>query len=267
MINNYLLYLLKEFNSYVIYFHNFSGFDSVFLLKYISKFNDKAIVNIVKRDDKILEISIKLNNSKITFSDSLLILPSSLEKLAKAFNVGKKVEFDFDEFNNSSLSDPTIKSKLLEYNLSDCKLLFEVIEKFSIMLFNTLKLNLIDYKTLTSISFALFKKQYLVNYKIPITSMELYNKIRPAYSGGSVNVYKFEGKDLFYYDVNSLYPYVMANNYYPTGQGIYFSGSLELSSVLGIVKARVQAPANLYVPILSTKLNHTMVEPVGSLID
>jgi len=123
MIHNYLSYLLKEFNNYIIYFHNFSSFDSIFLLKYISNFNDKAVINIVKRDDKILEVSIKLNNNKITFRDSLLILPASLDKLGKTFNVGKKIEFDFNKFNNSSLSDTSVKVKLLEYNLSDCKLL------------------------------------------------------------------------------------------------------------------------------------------------
>ena len=35
-----------------------------------------------------------------------------------------------------------------------------------------------------------------------------YNDIKQAYFGGNTEVYKPRGKYLYYYDVNSLYPYV-----------------------------------------------------------
>lgn len=59
----------------------------------------------------------------------------------------------------------------------------------------------------------------------------------------------------------------MATNKYPVGQGVYFSGSLELSSVFGIVRARIVAPSLIYAPILLTKINDNTVAPTGSGID
>ena len=36
--------------------------------------------------------------------------------------------------------------------------------------------------------------------------------IRESYFGGATDFYKKHGENLFYYDVNSLYPYVMLND-------------------------------------------------------
>jgi hypothetical protein len=51
---------------------------------------------------------------------------------------------------------------------------------------------------------------------------------------------------------------------YPTGQGIYFKGHKDLSSIFGFVHVRVTAPADLKVPILLTKIDGSSIAPLGT---
>lgn len=129
MVDHCLSYLLDNYNNYNIYIHNLSGFDVVYLLDSISNYKDDA--EVVVRDSKFISITIKKGNRRINFRDSLLILPSSLDKLGKSFGVGNKMDFNFDTFNKANLSDPSIRKNILNYNLSDCILLYNIINSFS----------------------------------------------------------------------------------------------------------------------------------------
>lgn len=75
--------LKAKYRGFTIYAHNLSKFDIVFLFKHICKLQGKGYkVNILKKEDKIISIKItKGNNISITLKDSLLLLPSSLDKL------------------------------------------------------------------------------------------------------------------------------------------------------------------------------------------
>jgi hypothetical protein len=45
-----------------------------------------------------------------------------------------------------------------------------------------------------------------------INQKEIYNDIKQAYYGGKTEIYKPYGKNLYYYDINSLYPFVALND-------------------------------------------------------
>jgi hypothetical protein len=48
---------------------------------------------------------------------------------------------------------------------------------------------------------------------IPLLNQkDIYNDIKKAYYGGKTEIYKPYGKNLYYYDVNSLYPFVALND-------------------------------------------------------
>ena len=67
--------------------------------------------------------------------------------------------------------------------------------------------------------------------------------IRRGYYGGHTDVYKPYGKGLFYYDVNSLYPYAMTNPM-PGGKPVWH-GKLkgcDLEQLFGFVEAKVTCP-------------------------
>lgn len=97
------------------------------------------------------------------------------------------------------------------------------------------------------------------NVHIPIITGDTYLDIKDGYTGGSVDVYKPYGKNIFHYDVNSLYPFVMINFPMPVGSPRYFEGdilSLNLSQdkPFGVFDVEVISPDNLNIPILQTKI-------------
>ena len=87
----------------------------------------------------------------------------------------------------------------------------------------------------------IYKTHYMPENSIYQLLGKVESVIRQSYSGGAVDVYiphnrissfftKIKEsifKTLYYYDVNSLYPYVMANNPMPLGKPIIFEEILE----------------------------------------
>lgn len=97
-----LIYLmLRKYHGHVVYLHNFSRFDGIFLLRVISDLSDK--VEIIKRKRDIINVQLFFSEYSIHFRDSFLMLPSSLGKLAKSFNVENKSIFPYKFVNEISL--------------------------------------------------------------------------------------------------------------------------------------------------------------------
>ena len=109
----------RKYRGYNIYFHNFSYFDSIFIIKILANLPDTQITPNF-RDGKLLKLTIKYDllnktssqqpkyNCSIHILDSLLILPSSLDKLGKAFSAedssAKKTIFPLKILNDEELS-------------------------------------------------------------------------------------------------------------------------------------------------------------------
>lgn len=85
--------LTTENDKASVYFHNFSGFDSIFILKILS--NMEGIkASPIFRDGKLISLKVGYKTKEnLTIFDSLLLLPSSLEKLAKAFKIEEQKGF------------------------------------------------------------------------------------------------------------------------------------------------------------------------------
>lgn len=272
---------LTSYNGYSLYIHNFSRFDGIFLFKYlIALKTDGYEVTFLKRDDKFIKISILKKGDKASGSkakdkfnleiyDSYLLLPNSLNILSNAFGVTGKLDHDVLMHGEADLNDPAFRSKLLEYNKQDCLALYNVIVTFSKTIKNLFKLDITDISTLPSLAFKLWRSKFVNrDLKIPITWNEDYNFYKEAYRGGAVDVYKPYGTDLYYYDVNSLYPYVMMANKFPTGQSGRFIGAKPLKDIFGLVYAKITAPDNLYAPILMTRaMGGSVIAPTGSWSD
>jgi hypothetical protein len=100
--------LVKENDKSSVYFHNFSGFDSIFILRTLVNI-DKLKTSPIFREGKLISLKLSYNKGGVpsgqksktsnTFAyslmiyDSLLLLPSSLSKLAKAFKLEKQKGF------------------------------------------------------------------------------------------------------------------------------------------------------------------------------
>lgn len=286
--------LNKCYSNYSVYIHNLSGFDGIFLIKHFMKLiNLDYDVKYLIRDDKMLNIKItkeiqtKFDESKLeylpdsdkvdkdslfdvkflkfNFYDSYLLLPVSLNKLAKSFLNSSKLDFDTSTNDTADLNDINFRNKLLEYNKQDCKVLYDIIIKFNNDIKELFDLDIKNIPTLSSLAFKIFRSNFMKsNIKINITNYEEYQDFKEAYRGGAVDVYKPYGKDLFYYDVNSLYPSVMKFKPYPVGDFKMFLGNRDLNGIFGVVYCKVTAPNFLNVPILLHQIDGKILAPVGS---
>ncbi len=95
--------LLRKYDFYSVYIHNFAKFDVFFLFKTLIKLGN---IRPIIHKGKI--ISIKLffgenNQYNITFIDSYQILLTSLSKLAVSFNVEEKGIFPYSFVNENNL--------------------------------------------------------------------------------------------------------------------------------------------------------------------
>uniref|UniRef100_A0A896YUU9 DNA polymerase n=1 Tax=Coniophora puteana TaxID=80637 RepID=A0A896YUU9_9AGAM len=283
--------LKRKYSGYTIFAHNLSRFDVVFLFKNIAQLKPMGYnIEIIKKEDKI--ISIKISNGKgvsVTLKDSILLLPTSLAKLANQFglNKGKLTEpvYVGNDPQYSFYSTEAQYSKEIEriedfkiyknkaeiYCNQDCIALYEVIIKFRELINENFHIDVVNYSTVPSLAFAIFRTHYLKPKIIPRTEDEVYNFIRGSYTGGSTEMYKPDGlnKDIYVYDVNSLYPAVMADNLFPTGKIYQFEGD---PSILGqskywIGEALVSTKKDLYQPYLQihhkTKGGWRTVAPNG----
>lgn len=164
-----------KYNNHIVYAHNFSRFDGIFIIKILVLLARelKLKISIIKRDSDFINISIKGESTgfNINFRDSLLLLPTSLRKLAKSFGVMEKSIFpyafvndpnldldykgivpDFKYFSDLSLVDYnnytqnfniwSLKYETIKYCLQDCIVLYQVLKNFSQSIFKDLKVNL-----------------------------------------------------------------------------------------------------------------------------
>jgi hypothetical protein len=254
---------IRKYKGYKIYFHNFSKFDGIFKIKHLV--NIGKCTPIIHKG-KIIPFSFSPNwkkdslNYKVTFYDSYLLLSSSLSKLSKSFQVDspkdlfptflndinyKGVVPDISYFKDINLLDYNnykerwdnsngnkvwdFKKEAIAYCNIDCKALFQILSKFNKLIFNRFHLNIVDYPTLPSVAFSIYRSSYYKNELIHQLSGDIDRDIRTGYTGGSTDMYipsLNSNKKIYAYDVNSLYPFVMKEFSYPIGTPTYFEGDI-----------------------------------------
>ena len=160
----------------------------------------------------------------------------------------------------------------MKYCLQDCRTLYLVLSKFFEQNFLDTRVNGSDSFSLPSLAFTNFRYKFLKDETfIPNIKGELYYFIKEGYTGGAVDVYKPYGKNIYRYDVNSLYPYIMSNNPMPVGNPTYIEGSSD--TILSIIKDKnkfsfieveVNCPDNIKAPLLLHRVNNKTLAPTGS---
>lgn len=98
---------------------------------------------------------------------------------------------------------------------------------------------------------AIFRTHYLADHKIPKLAGKIYDFIKQSYTGGRVDVFIPSGENLYYYDVNSLYPTVYSSKPMPLETPVWFEGNIleRDSEAFGFFKCEIEAPMNLKVPV------------------
>lgn len=104
--------------------------------------------------------------------------------------------------------------------------------------------------SLSSIGMHLFKKISPHKAKRIIKLNETEdNYIRKAYFGGRTEIIEPIATKCYYYDINSLYPFVMKTYPMPVGIPIY-TKTINIDDFFGIIDVLVCTPENIYLPIL-----------------
>ena len=89
--------------------------------------------------------------------------------------------------------------------------------------------------------------------------------IRRAYYGGHVDVYKPYGENLYYYDVNSLYPFIMKTCKMPGGKPVWHDNfcNKKLDDLFGFIQALVYIPKHVKRPFLPFREGNVLKFGVG----
>ena len=165
------------------------------------------------------------------------------------------------------------KDEALKYCKIDCKSLFDILNTFNNLIFEHFSINPHNSKiiSLPGLAMRIFKAHYLIPNTIYQLLGNVENDIRQAYTGGAVDAYiphngvhgnpnnairEIGRKDLFYYDVNSLYPFIMSSVTMPSGKPIFFEGNIlnVMPDAFGFFYCKISSPAKLNEPILQRKI-------------
>jgi hypothetical protein len=283
-------FFTKRFHKYVIYAHNLSAFDGIFILRglvILSERHDYKIEPLI-RDGKIISVKCRFHRIPDTnkfryyfeLHDSLLLLLNSLEKLGKSF-LSDRV--DLQKSDNTELlpwllseyyrhardGDETYDRtktylELKSYCKQDCLALAHIIYKFAKLIYDKWGINIHKHPTISSLALQIYLMHYLENDStIPLISGGIYNDIKKSYHGGHTDVYELYSKDEVHsYDFTSMYPYQMFTKPMPTGKITKFEGnpikfdeSLQsLSDKLAFIKCDVYVDKSLDRPPYQTHI-------------
>ena len=285
--------MLPKYHNKRVYCHNLSKYDSVPLINVLGKLGN---VKIIDKSGKIIYIVLKWLKYRIFFYDSYLLLPQSLERLSHGWGctvkksyfphkfvsrerldyVGDWPGFEYysDQVSKSEYSHYdkwfnrypfNLKIEALTYLENDLISLHQVLSIFHQQIRDSFKINSTTFPTLPSLALDIYRTHFYYKPIIPILGsvQRLSDEIRKAYYGGVVEVYKPYGTNLFYYDVNSLYPCMMLKPM-PVGNPTHVKGNIEDSNAFGFFNVIVEAP-NIKIPILPKRHNGGMstICPIG----
>jgi hypothetical protein len=218
----------------MIYFHNLR-FDGTFILDWLfrekytwckekKELETKTFTTLITGDGKFYEIIVCFykaghHNNKVTFRDSLKLLPFTVEKIAEAFKLPlSKLKIDYKEYRPRG---HVLTEQETDYVKNDVMITAAALRIMFDQGLNKMTIGsnaLADFKK--TVTFYEFDRYF----PIPVYDEE----IRQSYHGGYTYVRKDQrNKRIFaglVLDKNSMYPWIMKTKKLPYGPGIYYSG-------------------------------------------
>lgn len=235
--------------------HFAGGYDNLFLLEELKRFS----IRVKNIKGRLVQISVYYKNSKrklFELRDSFPLLPSALASLQKDFGVPMGISSEKWAYYKKR------RNKIHKFTREELE---EYVEVDTIVLYKVLReaegiFGAIDKMTIASEAKAKMAQMSDLKQMWLPSRMDKY--LRKSYSGGRVEVFKRHGKNLKYYDFNSMYPTVMHREEYPAGLAVY--SSYIKPNKFGIYTVRVKAP-KLQIPFLHAyDENGKLLFPVGT---
>jgi len=127
-------------------------------------------------------------------------------------------------------------------------------------------LNMVDSLTISKLALELYLSKYY-NENIPkIDKPSIYNDIKEGYYGAITEVYKPYGEDLYYYDVNSLYPFVALQDMpgLECCKEEFINLNPNIDNLFGFYYCEIITPLNSYLGLLPVRTKGGGIEfPLG----
>ena len=295
--------LRPKYSKTKFFCHNLGGFEAHYILRALSLYNlnpdheNKFIIEPIFRDNSILKITISMmidkKMRKTSVVDSYPLLSMKLRDLTLKFEVDSvKGYFPYAFANKNNLFyvgntpdkkyygriEDSVYNKLVKpewnfkkesdaYLKSDLNGLYEVIKLTNKEMFNMFKVQLTDSLTISALSLQIYMKSFYNNAVIPlINNKSIYNDIKQAYYGGITEVYKPYGQNLYYYDVNSLYPFVALQSMpgLDCVKHVYYDSSVNIDNLFGFFYCNIVSPENIYLGLLPVRTKNGIEFPKGS---
>nr|YP_009710785.1 DNA polymerase type B [Amanita thiersii]QFZ98734.1 DNA polymerase type B [Amanita thiersii] len=259
-------YLEKNCLNYkIIFIHNLGSFDGYFIYKYLSDYDKpEQVKTIIDQHNKFITISyLTKNKDKITWKDSYRIFSVSLNNLCKNYEVEGKLTPYKEIYNSIEIfQSEELLNEFKDYNLQESIALYMVLVKIQEIYILEYNVDISTILSTSTLSMKIFRSNFL-KVKIPILKDDVDNFIRKGYFGGATDYYKCYGENLYYYDVNSLYPHSMCKpmpyEIIAHHQDMY---DIELENLFGFCEAEISTPDTL-TPLLPYKYQGKTIFPTG----
>ena len=175
-------------------------------------------------------------------------------------------EISYDEYFKLFKVNWSFKDETLKYLKNDLLCLYQVMIKVNKQVFVDYDIDLKDSLTISSLAARIFLKQYYHN-NIPVINItSLYKDTKEAYYGAITEVYKPYGNNLYYYDVNSLYP-LLAHQPMPGLQCTkihFYEAEESLYNLFGFFYCRITTPSFCYLGLLPVRNKDGLHFPLGT---
>lgn len=128
------------------------------------------------------------------------------------------------------------------------------------------KINITDALTISGLALKIYLSKYYNNNIPKIDKPSIYRDFKQAYYGGITEVYRPYGENLYYYDVNSLYPFASLNDMpgLQCTKVFYYKDECNIDDLFGFFYCKIEAPLDLYLGLLPIRVNLGIELPVGS---
>lgn len=205
----------------------------------------------------------------IKFIDSYRIFPVSLQKLCEVFNYSKGKTTNYKaEFNNINIFENKILfDEFIKYSINDSLILYKCMLAAGVKYKEAYSIDLSDTLSTSSLSLIIFRSKFLtkLNVDIPVLNSQMDGFIRYSYYGGSTDYYKAYAENVFYYDVNSLYPFSMLKDMpFEPGDFIKDLSQYDLNNFFGFALAEITCPDDIKIPVLPFKDADRTIHPTGT---
>ena len=250
--------LTKKYRGYTFYAHNGGRFDFLFFLTWLAEMGQDMGYTFslipVSSSIQLLTVQGRNKSDQWKFVDSYKLMPMSLDKAAKSFQLPGKLKHDLHipEWDRESWN---------KYNKQDCVQNYEVMVKFHHYVNNVL-LGEVGI-TAPATAMKLYRRRYLQS-ELP-RNQESHEFTRAGYFGGRTEMFIRRGEGLRYYDINSSYPRSMLE-LMPGGKMTPWKGKPPrhlTTNNLGFVQVRIRVPM-MNIPILPVRHDTgRLIFPVG----